>query len=263
MTADNGIRTRAKGLLDEVTALRAAVAAEGRARFRGWRGSITRCGFAPSALNFAHYLAVRQRDLRPLQRRLMVLGVSSLGILEGRVLALLDAATVALAALAGEPAPRPPTERQFFRGETRLAANARECFGPRHRGRIGRIMVTLATDAADDPAIVRDLALAGADTVRINCAHDSEAKWTRMVANIRAAEAATGRRLPLLMDIGGPKVRTGRVLTPPDRDHLHIGDFVLLARDPPAGDHRAAVSGHLHPAAGPRPHCRQRPGLDR
>ncbi len=230
MTAGNDIRTRALSVLAELTALRAEVAAEGRTLFGRWRGRITRCSFAASALNFAHYLAVRRRDLRPLQRRLMVLGVSSLGILEGRALALLDAAIVALAALAGAPAPRPPTERQFFRGETRLAANAAECFGPPRRGRIGRIMVTLATDAADDPAIVRSLAEAGADTFRINCAHDSKAEWTRMVANIRAAEQATGRRLPLLMDISGPKVRTGRVATPPDRDRLLIGDTVLLGR---------------------------------
>lgn len=231
MTTDNDIRARAPALLAEVTALRAAVAAEGRALFQNWRGSITRSGFGPSALNFAHYLAVRHRDLRPLQRRLMALGVSSLGILEGRVLASLDAVAMALAALAGEPVRRPPSERQFFRGETCLARNAAECFGPAHRGRIGRIMVTLSTEAADNPAIVRALAEAGADTVRINCGHDGEADWTRMVANIRAAEAATGRRLPILMDIGGPKVRTGRVLTPHDRDRLLIGDTMLLAPD--------------------------------
>ena len=119
----------------------------------------------------------------------MALGVSSLGRLEGRVLASLDAVAMALAALAGAPLPRPPSERQFFRGERRLAGNAAECFGPAHRGRIGRIMVTLATEAADNPAIVRALAEAGADTLRINCAHDSQAEWARMVANIRRPSA--------------------------------------------------------------------------
>ncbi len=231
MTMSHDIRARAGALLGEVMALRTAVAAEGRARFRLWRGGIGRPVFGPSALNFAHYLALRHRDLRPLQRRLMVLGVSSLGRLEGHVLASLDAVVMALAALAGGALPRPPSERQFFRGETLLAANAAECFGPAHRGRIGRIMVTLAADAADNPAVVRALAEAGADTLRINCAHDSQAEWTRMVAHIRAAERATGRRLPILMDIGGPKVRIGRVLAPPDRARLLIGDVLLLARE--------------------------------
>ena len=231
MTEGKDIRSRAHELLGEIVALRAAVAAEGRALFHAWRPRIARPGFGPSALNFGHYLAVRRRDLRPLQRRLMVLGVSSLGRLESRVLASLDAVAVVLAALAGEAGPPPPSERQFFRGENRLAVNAAECFGPPHSGRIGRIMVTLATEAADDPAIVRDFADAGADVFRINCAHDGEAEWARMVANIRAAEKKTRRRLPILMDIGGPKVRTGRVLTPPDRNRLHIGDLVFLGRD--------------------------------
>ena len=231
MTGNDDIRTRARALLDEVAGLRAAVAAEGRARFRPWHGRIGRPVFGSSALNFAHYLALRHRDLRPLQRRLMTLGVSSLGGLEGHVLASLDAVVMALSALAGAPVPRPPSGRQFFRGERRLAANAAECFGPAHRGRIGRIMVTLATEAADNPAIVRAFVDAGADTLRINCAHDSLPAWARMVANIRQAEHDTGRRLPILMDIAGPKVRTGRVLTPPGRDRLKIGDVFLLARE--------------------------------
>ena len=231
MAGSPDLRARACRALTEVVILRREVAAEGRSRFRSWRQRIARESFAPSALNFAHYLALRRRDLRPLQRKLMALGVSSLGRLEGRVLGSLDAVAAALAALAEAPGPRAPSERQFFRGEIRLAANAAECFGPPHKGRIGRIMVTLATEAADDPAIVRGFAQAGGDVFRINCAHDSEVEWSRMIANIHAAEATTGRRLPILMDIGGPKVRTGRVLTPPDRSRLHIGDLVLLCHE--------------------------------
>lgn len=222
---------RAQRALDEIEALRREVAAEGTALYRRWRPAITRSTFVPSAVNFAHYLVLRRRDLRPLQRRLMALGVSSLGRSESRVLASLDAVGNALAALAGLPGPRPPTERQFFRGDLRLAANAAECFGPPHHGRIGRIMVTLPTEAADDPAIVLGLAKAGSDVFRINCAHDGEAAWARMIANVRAAETATGRRLAILMDIAGPKVRTGRVVTPLDRNRLHIGDILFLGSE--------------------------------
>jgi pyruvate kinase len=58
-----------------------------------------------SALNLAHYLALRSHDLRPLQRRLMPLGLSSLGRAESRVLVSLDSVTVALAAQAGVVSP--------------------------------------------------------------------------------------------------------------------------------------------------------------
>ena len=37
--------------------------------------------------------------------------------------------------------------------------------------------------------------------------------------------------MAVAMDLAGPKVRTGRTLTPPDRNRLHIGDVVLLARE--------------------------------
>ena len=57
-----------------------------------------------------------------------------------------------------------------------------------------------------------------------------------MVANIRAAEAAVGRRLPILMDIAGPKVRTGAISTPAKGTRLMAGDAFLLCREigPPA-----------------------------
>ena len=218
----------------EVAALRRAVAAAGRREFRRWRAQIERRKFAVSALNLAHYLELRQADLRPLQRRLMALGLSSLGRAEGRVLAALDAVLAAVQSAEGHaPTAAPPSERQFFRGERRLAKNADEAFGPPPKGRSGRIMVTLATDAADDPAVIRDLVKRGADLVRINCAHDGPAAWARMIANARAASP----RLRVLMDIAGPKVRTGKVHAG-EKERVSVGDRILLAQsiDPSAAD---------------------------
>ena len=132
---------RARAALDKVAALRRDVSREGSGIFRAWRSRIARTAFAPGALNFAHYLAFRCHDLRALQRELMVLGISSLGRLEGRVLVSLDAVMLALSALARTKAVgnRAPSERKFFRGEARLAANAAEVFGPPHK--IGRAHV--------------------------------------------------------------------------------------------------------------------------
>jgi pyruvate kinase len=224
------VKALAHEALREIVALRRQTAAEGRKLYRSWRKRIARSSFAPSALNFAHYLALRRQELRPLQRKLMGLGISSLGRLESRVLVCLDAVAVALAALAGEESTHccSPSQAHFFRGEARLAAHVAEIFGPMRPSRIGRIMVTLPSEAADDPGLVMTYAERGADVMRINCAHDGVREWSKMVANIRSAEAKAGRRLPVLMDIGGPKVRADRVLTPPDRNRLHIGDIFLL-----------------------------------
>ena len=216
----------------ELQALRAKVVREGKHRFRDWRPEIRRPGFAGSALNLAHYIALRHRDLRPLQRVLMRCGVSSLGRLEGRVLVTLEtvAAVLAAAASAG-PVDRdlwPPPARRFFRGETRLAANAKTLFGPPPEGRAVRILVTLSLEAAQNPDYVLSLVKSGADVVRINCAHDDAGVWAAMVAHTRAAGAAVGRHIPVLMDIAGPKIRTGEVHRPENVARLQAGDRLLL-----------------------------------
>lgn len=211
--------------------LRAEVAADGRAGYRRWRGDIARPGFAASALNLAHYIALRHHDLRPLQRVLARHGVSSLGRLEGRVLVTLDAVADVLAGAMGEGVsdPRwPPPARRFFRGEDRLRQNAEILFGPAPHGRAVRILTTLGAEAAGDPALLLRLAQAGADAVRINCAHDDAAVWAAMIANARAAGDAVGRRLRVLMDIAGPKIRTGMVQRPDPERRLRAGDLLLL-----------------------------------
>ena len=219
--------------LEAVLALRAAVSREGATTYRAWRERIERTSFAASALNLAHYLALRSRDLRPLQRQLMPLGISSLGRLEGRTLASLDAVAVALAALArtDRAVPRAPDPRQFFRGEARLGANAAQVLGPPVPGRAGRIMVTLPSEAADDAAFVARLAWRGTEIVRINCAHDGPKRWSAMVANARRAATMSGAPLRVLMDLAGPKVRTGKVATPADRSHVFVGDTIFLGRE--------------------------------
>jgi pyruvate kinase len=98
-------------LLEKMDALIAEVRREGNVQVEVWKGEIDRAGFADSALNLAHYLALRRLDLRPLQRPLTALGLSSLGRLESRVLPTLVAVRSALSALLGrEPDPEPSTE---------------------------------------------------------------------------------------------------------------------------------------------------------
>ncbi len=69
--------------------------------------------------------------------------------------------------------------------------------------------VTMPSQAADDYTLVHHLIEHGMDCMRINCAHDDEARWGRMIAHLRRAEEATGRMCRVLMDLAGPKLRTG------------------------------------------------------
>jgi pyruvate kinase len=189
----------------------------------------------------AHYRAFRHRDIRPLQRALMRYGLSSLGRLEGRVLAALDAVGAALDRLMQAETPsttRFPSDRQFFRGEAHLLASAVRLFGPAPTGRIGRILVTLPTEAASSPDYIFDLTKRGMDAVRINCAHDDEKAWAAMVGHVRNAQRVLGRQVKILMDIAGPKCRTGEVKAAADRKRLLAGDRVLLCRSAATMDGR-------------------------
>lgn len=56
---------------------------------------------------------------------------------------------------------------------------------------------------------------AGMDAVRINCAHDSEEVWEQMIRNVRSAARALGKQCLVLMDLPGPKLRTGNLLPGP------------------------------------------------
>jgi pyruvate kinase len=70
-------------------------------------------------------------------------------------------------------------------------------------------MVTMPSEAAADPRVARDLVERGMDCARINCAHDGPHAWAAMVDNVRKAAAEAGRPCRILMDLAGPKLRTG------------------------------------------------------
>jgi len=172
-----------------------------------------------SAYNLAHYLAVRQVDIRPLQRELSQLGLSSLGVIEAHVMASLNAVLQLLHALGQRPVPPelhqdPPIT--FEVGQAMLDRNTEVLFGPRPEGRRVRVMVTMPSEAADDSAIIPTLLAQGMDVMRINCAHDGPDVWTRMLQQLRAAEDRLGKSCRVSFDLAGPKLRTGPVAPGPE-----------------------------------------------
>ncbi len=45
--------------------------------------------------------------------------------------------------------------------------------------------------------------------MRINCAHDDARAWLRMIEHLRRAEQLLGKSCRVVMDLAGPKLRTG------------------------------------------------------
>ena len=166
-----------------------------------------------SAKNLLHYVALRREDMRAIQEKLSLLGISSLGRSESHALYNLDAVIRILQGLVHEQVAAVDGEDEVtpLRGREILERNADALFGPKEGGRSVRMMVTMPSEAAVRYSIVRDLVSAGMDCMRINCAHDSEPAWLSMIENLHKAEKELGRKCKVLMDIAGPRLRTGTV----------------------------------------------------
>ncbi|MBM7866347.1 pyruvate kinase [Heliobacterium gestii] len=166
--------------------------------------------------NLLAYLAMRRHDIVDLQIALADYGLSSLGRLEATVLSGLERV---LAHLGLEAAPtglaRPDSEQARFLTQTR----SRRLLGRPRDKRDTRIMVTLDAACIHRQELLEELLLNGMDLARINCAHDSPPEWKQLIAAIRQAEDSleqrgegAGRRCRILMDLGGPKIRTGPLM---------------------------------------------------
>jgi len=165
-----------------------------------------------SARNLLHYLALRQSDLRDLQIDLAQLGLSRLGRAEAHTLNSIDAVINALRALADLPRLRQiEPEVDFNSGAKRLSEHAMALFGASPDRHVGRIMVTMPSEAAQDPTLIRELLLAGMNVMRINCAHDGPDEWIAMIRHLRDAEKSVGRHCRIYADLAGPKLRTGEI----------------------------------------------------
>jgi len=223
-------------LLETLQNLRQIVTKEGEDIFEPWRSLIQRQQFLNSGLNLAHYLALRRHDLRPLQAALIPWGLSSLGRLEARVIPSLDAVIATLGAICQvnlDTLPNRPAVQAFLVGDRLLNQQAEEILGQTATDRQVRIMVTLPTEAAKDVDFIQDLLQRGSNCVRINCAHDNAEIWEAMISNVRLAEKETGRKCKILMDLGGPKPRLGKVAKPKHKHRIFQGECLVLTHESP------------------------------
>ncbi|CAM5670724.1 pyruvate kinase [Mycolicibacterium aubagnense] len=215
-----------KKLLDDVDELLTQLSAA-ECTWSRWLTDVT-AEHRSSARNMVHYWAIRQSDLRDLQFRLSAYGLSSLGRSEPHVEATLTSVRSAISAMLGDGF-QPPIAADSYRdgGADLLRNRTQELLGPDPVDRGTRIMVTLPSSAAVDPALVRQLVESGMNIARINCAHDDADAWRSMARHVRQAAEDTGRSCLVAMDLAGPKIRTGPlepgprcVKLRPDKDQL-------------------------------------------
>ena len=90
---------------------------------------------------------------------------------------------------------------------------------PRH---LTRIVATIGP-ASSTPAVLERMIRAGMNVARLNFSHGDFETHAQLIDRIRAAEAATGRRVAIMADLPGPKMRVGEIAG---------GQVVLAAGDP-------------------------------
>ena len=172
-----------------------------------------------SARNLVHYLALRSLDLRNIQEQLAELSISSFAHAEGYIMNNLLNIRQLLMAIDGHPAAveqdTTPTPFSYRTSKKRLSGNAIGLFGQNNHGERSWIMVTLPTEAAEQPRLIEQLVANGMNIARINTSHDHPEVWEKMIRNIRRAEHKTGKLCKVYFDLAGPKIRT-------DFSQLHL-----------------------------------------
>ncbi len=182
-----------------------------------------------SAQNLIHYLSLRNIDIRKLQDDLHMMGLSSLASSESHILRQVQEVKMRLGASYRSTALSPITE---VRATEMLKRKIHHLFGINPEANLPFIMVTFDKSFGDDYAMIKSLMLNGMNVARINCAHDSEEVWAKMIHHIRKASNKTGKQCKIYMDLAGPKIRT-KILTKKKhhKGSLEPGQVIWLAEN--------------------------------
>ncbi len=96
-------------------------------------------------------------------------------------------------------------------------------------GRRRTVIVCTLGPATSSRDGIRSLLEAGADVIRLNFSHGDRETHRHTIRRIREVAGSVGREVAILQDLGGPKIRLGR-LDGGERE-LRAGDTVELAPD--------------------------------
>jgi len=95
--------------------------------------------------------------------------------------------------------------------------------------------------ASESSEVMEQMILAGMNVARLNFSHGDFASHKKIIERIRAASRATGRRVAIMADLPGPKMRIGQLAEEPIE--LKPGDsFTLTTDDITGNNERVSMS---------------------
>jgi pyruvate kinase len=177
--------------------------------------------YRDSARNLVHYLALRGSDIQELQESLTILGLSTLDRAERNVMASVHVVQSALQAMAeGAAITEGPGAEALELRNPAARSHKKAILGDEQDGRDVSIMVTLPSEASSNYSLVTEMLAAGMSVARINCAHDDKDVWADMIRNVRTAGDDAGSSCRIVMELAGPKIRTGDLQPGPKVFHI-------------------------------------------
>lgn len=103
-----------------------------------------------------------------------------------------------------------------------------------------KIVATIGP-ASDSPEMLERLMRAGMNIARLNFSHGDFSDHAARIARIRTAQKASGRRVAIMADLPGPKMRLGEIAQEPIQ--LASGDrFTLTSEDIIGNQERVSIS---------------------
>jgi pyruvate kinase len=108
---------------------------------------------------------------------------------------------------------------------------------PAHKTKI----VATIGPASESPEMLGRLIRAGVNVARLNFSHGTPSKHAEVIRRIRGAARETGRRVAIMADLPGPKLRLGKI--DPEPIQLLIGErFTLTSEDIVGNAQRASTT---------------------
>ncbi|XP_065868234.1 plastidial pyruvate kinase 4, chloroplastic [Euphorbia lathyris] len=181
-----------------------------------------------SATNLIHYLAFRCLDCEQLKDDLSLISLLNLENINSHVLASLTACIQVLKNLKSNSLQ--PEERissgilsheilhqqkyaafSIEEMKKKASSNRELLLGQPQDSKIPHIMVTVGKEAIENEALINDLIKSGTSVFRINCAHGNPSIWSEIIRRVRESSQMLEKPCRILMDLAGPKLRTGKL----------------------------------------------------
>ncbi|KAF8097708.1 hypothetical protein N665_0283s0013 [Sinapis alba] len=195
-------------VLEKLNALRSHILAAEK-----WNASrLQSCDskYLKCATNLIHYMALRSLDIEQLNSYLASLGLSSLDNNNLSVLSNLEATINLLMKSPVESRKQQKGNKIIEKNDKGRVSSYKESLLGRFReGRKTHIMVTVGKEATESETFITDILKAGASVIRINCAHGDPTIWSEIIKRVRRTSQMLEMPCRVLMDLAGPKLRTG------------------------------------------------------